>query len=82
MGTNRAARIVAYIGSRSYSIYLWHFPLAWFLHQPQAHLSMIPPGWFYLLYLVVSVVFGILVSNVIEMPTLKWRDRLYPSRSA
>jgi peptidoglycan/LPS O-acetylase OafA/YrhL len=81
-GTNFLANIVAYIGSRSYSIYLWHFPLAWFMHQPQAHLSMVPSDWFYPIYLIVSIVFGILVSNIIEMPMLKWRDRLYPSRSA
>jgi len=43
---------------------------------------MVPSGWFYPMYWIVSIVFGILVSNIIEMPMLKWRDRLYPSRSA
>jgi peptidoglycan/LPS O-acetylase OafA/YrhL len=79
--TNVLANIVAYVGSRSYSIYLWHFPLAWFMQQSQAHLSMIPPNWSYPIYLIVSIGFGIFVSNIIEMPMLKWRDRLYPSRS-
>jgi len=71
---------LAGIGFYSYSIYLWHkpltaiFPLPWFAFIPQ---DVKPP-----LFIVASITLGILMAKAIEMPALKLREKLYPSRGA
>jgi peptidoglycan/LPS O-acetylase OafA/YrhL len=82
IGTGFLQKAAAYIGARSYSIYLWHFPLAWLICQPQVHSPNLSPTAFLVFYLMISIVFGIIASNIIELPMLKLRDRLYLSRSA
>jgi peptidoglycan/LPS O-acetylase OafA/YrhL len=68
------------IGFYSYSIYLWHkpltaiFPLPWF--------SFIPMGCKVPLFILASIGLGILMSRLVEVPALKVRDKLYPSRSS
>jgi len=72
------------IGVASYSIYLWHMPwrvavdhITGWMHIPQA--DWIVP---WALYVVGSVIVGITSAALIEMPVLRLRDRLLPSRSA
>jgi peptidoglycan/LPS O-acetylase OafA/YrhL len=63
-------------GRYSYSIYLW---------QGIGMLTVghLPPRWFRLpLYLVISITPGVLMSKLVEIPALKLRDRLFPSRSS
>ena len=79
--TGLAARTFSYVGSRSYSIYLWHLPIGWFLHEPVAHLKWVPLTWFLPLFITISIVFGIVVADVLELPVLRVRDRWFPSRS-
>jgi peptidoglycan/LPS O-acetylase OafA/YrhL len=85
---SRPAAGLAWIGVFSYSIYLWHFDLA---HDPLAawvnpsrppahHVSL----WWMLgtlAFIAMSVLGGALLSRLIEFPTLKVRDRLFPARA-
>ena len=85
---SRPAALLAWIGVFSYSIYLWHFDLAvdpiavWCdaAHRPARHLSL----WWLgitLAFVTWAVLSGALMSRLIEFPTLKLRDRLFPARA-
>jgi peptidoglycan/LPS O-acetylase OafA/YrhL len=67
-----AGRIVAWLGARSYSLYLWHLPVL----VVASRIS----NWyiFALVYLSGSVVVGILMNTIVEAPMLKVRDRFFP----
>jgi peptidoglycan/LPS O-acetylase OafA/YrhL len=68
----RVERLLAAIGAYSYSIYLWH----------SATKRWSAPVWkSVLLYFVSSILLGILMAKVIELPFLRWRDAAFPSRS-
>jgi peptidoglycan/LPS O-acetylase OafA/YrhL len=80
---SRLGRALAYAGSHSYSIYLWHVPvLVW---ATPLIVSRVPDRveWpiYAIVYLTGSVLFGIVMANLIEYPVLKVRDRWFPSRS-
>jgi peptidoglycan/LPS O-acetylase OafA/YrhL len=76
-------RSVAYMGTHSYSIYLWHVPvIIWllpFLSQALgAHWN-----WptYLATYVSATLVAGIGMALLVEIPTLKLRDRWFPSRA-
>jgi peptidoglycan/LPS O-acetylase OafA/YrhL len=77
--TPRVLIPLARIGFYSYSIYLWHSPVAVLTarHLP-VHI-----GWPATLavYLVGSVLVGIAAALLVELPFLRLRDRLLPSRT-
>jgi peptidoglycan/LPS O-acetylase OafA/YrhL len=80
---HRIVTSAAYMGSHSYSIYLWHMPVvAWVL--PRAA-RLLGEYWTWSLHFVVYVVgaisLGILMALLIEFPVLKARDRWFPSRA-
>jgi peptidoglycan/LPS O-acetylase OafA/YrhL len=74
---------LAYIGFYSYSIYLWHVAIAtWgmlfirrFFHHP------IDYRLEFFLYVVASIVCGIVMAWMVEQPVLRLRNRYYPARS-
>jgi peptidoglycan/LPS O-acetylase OafA/YrhL len=75
----RALNALAYVGTFSYSIYLWH--LAWAQLVVGLNVGGIPYGGL-VIYYGGAIAAGILVSKLIEMPTLRLRDRLYPAGGA
>lgn len=73
---------IAQIGLNSYSIYLWHMPVAkWgveFIKQVYPYkIHFVIEFW---IYLVGSIALGIFMAQLIERPVIKLRDWLYPSR--
>jgi peptidoglycan/LPS O-acetylase OafA/YrhL len=71
-----ALRAFAYVGTFSYSIYLWH--VFWMRFLQGLNVTGIPYiGLF--LYYSGAIIWGILISKLIEIPTLRLRDRLYPA---
>jgi len=74
---------LAYLGSHSYSVYLWHAAMAtWGLDLLRMR-GLLPdnrPVQF-LIYLTGSFVIGIGMARLIEDPVLRVRDRWFPSQS-
>ena len=78
-------RGMAKMGVYSYSIYLWHVPMAmifagahdWLL----SHGVNPEPYSFFVGYLAVSVLFGVATSKLVEFPVLRLRDRYIPRRA-
>jgi peptidoglycan/LPS O-acetylase OafA/YrhL len=68
------ARGLAYIGSHSYSMYLWHVPFNHVLF-PQLGGNW---GLYALAYLCGSVMIGIGMAALIEFPVMRLRDRYWP----
>ena len=70
---------LALLGTYSYSIYLWHMALIYWV-TPHLRTSVL---WELraLLYFGGAFVIGITMAKVVELPTIKLRDRLFPTRS-
>jgi peptidoglycan/LPS O-acetylase OafA/YrhL len=66
-------RAMAALGFYSYSIYLWHALVAVFFAQWDSALGF----W---AYVAASLLTGILMAKLIELPALALRDRLFPAR--
>lgn len=80
---NRAVDGIAFIGARSYSIYLWHLPVAaWGIAVPM-FLFFEQVNWYFYAFLYIggSLLAGSIMAAMIELPVLRLRDRLIPSRS-
>jgi peptidoglycan/LPS O-acetylase OafA/YrhL len=78
---NRVAKSFAFIGSRSYSIYLWHMPMAGWSSLLMSKLFHIE-NWLVvtLVYLIGSILLGLVMHSLIEYPVSKFRERLFPAR--
>jgi peptidoglycan/LPS O-acetylase OafA/YrhL len=75
--------LVAFLGSLSYSIYLWHMPAEITAKAIQRRLGAEDGHWFLYaaVYMIGAIVLGIVMAQIIELPVLKLRDRFFPSRS-
>ena len=62
------------MGYYSYSIYLWHVLAMFGLGHMGWHWFRFP------VYVIFAVLFGVLMSKLIECPSLRLRDKIFPSR--
>lgn len=77
-------RVLAGIGRYSYGIYIWHLPLLALilpLVKKKLGISETIPGSPALTYFFEAIVGGIALSQAIEFPFLRLRDRWFPSRA-
>lgn len=75
-------KVLAWLGARSYSIYLWHIPVAVLGERVLA--AFVPAGhlWVYVaVYVVGSLVVGVAMNAILENPVLRLRDRWFPRRA-
>lgn len=74
------SRSIAVVGRHSYSIYLWHILIGVrFLDFAFAKLNLPPSILTWVpLYLMLSIGSGIVMSYLVEIPSLKLRDRWFP----
>jgi peptidoglycan/LPS O-acetylase OafA/YrhL len=81
------AGLLARVGTQSYSIYLWHVPMAFgglHLMRIVCEKLRLPVVYVYahgLAYILGSIILGIAMARLVEFPVLRIRDRLIPSRS-
>ena len=80
---NVAVRGLAYMGFYSYSIYLWHVPLMLWLFgsllQPDPSVAAYLLG--FVGFALSSILLGIVMAKLIEMPALRIRDKFFPSKT-
>jgi peptidoglycan/LPS O-acetylase OafA/YrhL len=79
---NVLALSVAWVGFYSYPIYLFHF-----LIGPAVQNRILgytwrqaPLGVHFIIYLAANIAFGYFISQLIEQPMLRWRDKMLPSK--
>jgi len=84
----RATRLIAYIGTYSYSIYLWHRDTSWEAYEYTLKMGMrlgFPHEVTWVLhtiaYVIASIVGGIVLGNLIEGPVQRLREKLFPPRA-
>lgn len=77
--TNRITSSVGYIGLHSYSIYLWHYPMVYWVMEPMANAGFSWPVYT-AVYLVISVIVGVFAARVIEFPVIYLRDKWFPAK--
>lgn len=73
------------VGFHSYSIYLWHFAVQWWLLEPLKN-RLGDSAWSHMslsvLYIFSSIFVGIAVAKCVEMPVIRLRNRWFPSSMA
>jgi peptidoglycan/LPS O-acetylase OafA/YrhL len=77
---NRLTLWLGALGAYSYSIYLWHMALMYWA-MPSLKKLGIPWGLRTEIYMLGAFVIGITMAKLLELPTLRFRDRIFPSRS-
>lgn len=81
-GESRVARAMAFVGARSYSVYLWHIPvLVWGIGAIVALHPRLTWPQYVIAYFSGSILVGLAMHAVVEGPMLRLRDRLVPSRT-
>lgn len=69
-------------GRHSYSVYLWHVPTIIVIGITLDRFAPATSMWIRLVIaLLLSFAVGIVISRLVEVPALRLRDRIYPSRS-
>jgi peptidoglycan/LPS O-acetylase OafA/YrhL len=80
---NPLIRALAFFGTYSYSIYLWHITVRDSVSRGLRLFHHSGAWWIgFLIYFAGSFAIGTLMAKLIEVPILRIRDRLFPDRSS
>ncbi len=77
---NRVTTAISVLGTFSYSIYLWHMVLMYWA-IPQLKNQAVSWEMRTSVFIVGAFVIGIVMTKLVELPTLHIRDRLFPART-
>ena len=75
----RGTRAFAAMGKYSYTIYLWHVPLAQLFSFLAPKLGMVNQYLLHAIYFATTVALGVALSKLIELPVLRLRERIFPA---
>lgn len=70
---------LGFIGLHSYSIYLWHYPVVYWVMRPMQEAGYSWVGYTST-YWLVSITVGILMAKLVEFPVLYLRDKWFPAK--
>ncbi len=73
-----ALRAIGRMGTYSYTLYLWHVPMAQVFASLASRLPMVNQYILHAVYFATSIVIGVVSSKLVEIPVLKLRERLFP----
>jgi peptidoglycan/LPS O-acetylase OafA/YrhL len=74
-----ATRALAGMGVFSYTLYLWHVPMAQAFSSLAPRFAHVNEYVLHAIYFTASIAVGILASKLVELPILKMRERLFPA---
>ena len=73
----RIVKVFAKIGTYSYGIYLFHMAVKWYVcAQPEPLYNSLAGRWNMLVQLGVLLLIGIIATEFVEKPLLKWRNKI------
>lgn len=76
-------RFIGRLGSYSYSIYLWHLPIEIITRtvmEPRGWLAGNGWYWYLAIYVIGSILWGIALYILVELPFMRLRDYWFPSQ--
>ncbi len=73
-----ALRAIGRMGTYSYTLYLWHVPMAQVFASLASRFPSVNQYILHAIYFAASVVVGVVSSRLVEIPVLKLRERLFP----
>jgi peptidoglycan/LPS O-acetylase OafA/YrhL len=78
------AWVIAWIGRRSYSIYLWHIPIQYLgIEWIRGHFpGALSSNEEIAIYLAGSILIGAILYEAVEAPAMRFRDRYFPAPSS
>ena len=78
---DRLVAALAFVGTYSYAIYLWHPPVqSGGMRLVELVVGHLPDVVMFGIYVALSIAMGAFMTKAIEIPVLRWRDRLLPPR--
>jgi peptidoglycan/LPS O-acetylase OafA/YrhL len=75
-------RGIAGMGVYSYTLYLWHVPLAQLFGSLAPRFGTVNQYLLHAVYFTACVIVGVVTSKLVEIPILKLRERLSPMPGA
>ena len=73
-----AAKAIAKMGTYSYTLYLWHVPMAMLFSGIAARFGIVNQYALHAVYFMTTIALGVGSAELVEIPILRMRERLFP----